>query len=89
MTEEINTESNKLEMIAKQNANKTKLVKIRALRTIRVNNQEHPRDSIVEVTEKEAEEFCKPIEGSFNFEGEREGEQSKTDFQKILRAERI
>lgn len=53
---------------------KVKLVKIKALHPIRIGENVVPPDSIIEVSESLAREFCdKGFENGFNFAGERTG----------------
>lgn len=49
----------------------TKMVKIRTQTEIRLGNDIVPPGKVVEVTESEAEEFCKVIPTHYNYVGER------------------
>lgn len=48
-----------------------KTVKIEAIRTIAIGNTQLAPGEQIEVTEEQAEEFCKAYEGHYAFAGER------------------
>lgn len=65
----------------------TKMVKIRTQKEIRLGTEIIPPGKIVEVTESEAEEFCKVIPTHYNYRGEREGDD--VTWHKVQRAVKV
>jgi hypothetical protein len=58
------------EMVAASDK-KAKMVKIKALRDIRVDGKMVKPGEVVEVSSEEAQDFCKKYQGAFGFSGER------------------
>ena len=73
----------KTEMVAK------KKVTIQAIKAIRVGDTTYEPGQTVEVSEEEAEHFCKPSKGRYNFGGERAEEDAQTARHDMTRAKRV
>jgi hypothetical protein len=68
-----------------ENPNRTKLVKIQLKRDCLIQNAIHKAGKTLEVSEEDADEFCKQIQGLPSFEGER----SNPQYHSIQRAVRL
>ena len=68
-----------------ENPNRTKLVKIQLKRDCLIQGTIHKADKVLEVSEEDACEFCKHIDGLPAFEGER----TKPHYHSIQRAVRL
>lgn len=79
-------QANKTTLVGKDGATQ-KLVKVRALRNIDYAGIQMVPGEVREVPESFAKEFCAPIQGGYNFGGER-GDATATRDQ-IHRAERV
>lgn len=64
-----------------------KTVKIEATQMIHVAGREVSEGQVVEVSESEAEMFCRPIEGTYAFGGERSD--SDAPRHQLVRARRV
>lgn len=62
-------------------------VSIEALQTIHVGGREVAEGQVVEVSELEAEMFCRPVEGTYAFGGERSD--SDAPRHQLVRAKRV